>query len=89
MKMSMSAAEHTLKKILSKLMNWNKNSSAEWQKEKKITTIVLIKRIYRVQYSHSLMLSLLQSNISPCFSQFPHLNTEHDVTWYQISHLIG
>jgi len=35
------------------------------------------------------MLSMLLSNKSPCLSQLPHLNTKHDVTWYQISHLIG
>jgi len=32
-----------------KLIGWDKNSSTEWQREKKITTIILIKRIYSIK----------------------------------------
>jgi len=53
-----------------KLMCWAENSLTEWQKEKKIT-IILIKSIYNIQYSHHLMGSLLLSSKSPSFSQLP------------------
>ena len=42
-----------------------------------------------MQCSHHPMLSLLQSSKKPLLQPAPHLNTEHDITWYRISHLIG
>jgi len=72
-----------------KLVGWDKESLTEQQTEKKITTIILIKRIYRVQFSHRPTLSLPPHSKLPCPSQLPYFNTEHDVTWYQTSHLIG
>jgi len=65
-----------------KFVVWHKNSLTERQRERKITAIILIKRIYRVQFSHYPMLSLLLRSKSPRFSQLAHLNTEHDITWY-------
>ena len=38
---------------------------------------------------HHLMLSLLLSSKKPLLQPAPHLNTEHDVTWYRMSRLIG
>jgi len=64
-----------------KLVGWDKNSLTEWQREKK-KTIILMKRIYRVQFSHHPMLSLFLSSKPLSSSHLPHLNTEHDVTWY-------
>jgi len=52
-----------------KLVGWDKNSLTEWRREKKITTVRVIKRIYNMQCSHYLMLSLLLSSKSPSFSQ--------------------
>jgi len=59
-----------------KIVGCDKNSLTERQRETKIT-ITLIKRIYSMQCSHCPMLSFLPSSKSPCFSQLPHLNTEH------------
>jgi len=70
-----------------KLIGCDKNSFTEWQREKKITTI-LIKRIYSMQCSHHARLTLLLSSKPPP-STTPLLNTEPDVTQYRISHLIG
>ena len=39
--------------------------------------------------SHQPMLNLLLSKIKPLLQAALHLNTEHDVTWCRISHLIG
>jgi len=72
-----------------KLMGCDKNSLTEWQREKKITTITQMKRIYSMQCPYCPMLSSFLSSKSPCFSQLPHLNTDHDITWYKISQLIG
>jgi len=58
-------------------VGWDKNSLTERQREKKIITIILIERIYSMQCSHCLMLSLLLSSKFLCFSQLPHINTEH------------
>jgi len=52
-------------------MGWDENNLTEQQREKKITTIILIKSIYNTQCSHHLMLSLLLSSKSPSFSQLP------------------
>jgi len=71
------------------LAYWDKNNLTEPQREKKITSRKLIKRIYRVQFSYCLKLSSLPSSKSPSSSQLPHSNTEHGVIWYQISHSIG
>jgi len=46
-------------KKTAKLMGLDKDSLTGQQREIKITTIILIKRIYRVQFSHCLMLSSL------------------------------
>jgi len=54
----------------------------EQQREKKLTTIILTEKIYRVQFCHCPMLSLLVSSKSPSSSQLPHLSTENDATWY-------
>jgi len=53
-----------------KLMGCDKNSSTEWQREKKIT-IILVKRIYSMQCSHHPMLSLLLNNKIPFLQQLP------------------
>jgi len=45
-----------------KVVGWDKNSLTHWQREMKITTIILIKRIYNMQCSHHLKLSLLLSS---------------------------
>ena len=58
------------------LVEWDKNISTETQREKKIATRILIKIIYRVQFSHGLMLSLPPSSKSPCSSQLHHVNTK-------------
>ena len=42
-----------------------------------------------MQCSHHLMLSLLMSSKKSLLQPAPHLNTEHDIPWYRISHLIG
>jgi len=63
-------------------VGWDKDSLMEQQRERKITAIILIKRIYAVQFSHRLMLSLLLSSKVPFPSEHPYLNTEHDVIWY-------
>jgi len=42
-----------------------------------------------MQHSHHLMLSLLLSSKKPLLHPALHLNTEHDITGYRISHLIG
>jgi len=52
-----------------KLVGWDKNSLTERKREKKITTTILIKTIYRVQFFPCLMLSLLPSSKAPCSSQ--------------------
>jgi len=65
-----------------------KNILTEQQREKKITR-KLSMTTYRVQFSHRLMLSSLPSSKSLCSGQLPNLNTEHDIIWYRISHLIG
>jgi len=70
-------------------MGWDKNSLTEEQREKKITTIIRIKRIYSLQCSHHPMLSLLLSSKIPFLQPAPHLNTEHDIMWYRISRLNG
>jgi len=70
-------------------MGWDKDSVTEQQREKKITTIILIKIIYRVQFSHCSMLSSLPSSKKPSSDQLPHLNMEHDITWYQTALFIG
>jgi len=69
-------------------LGWDKNTSTEQQREK-ITTIILIKRIYSMQCSHHLKLSLLLSSKSPYCTQLPQVNTEHGITQYRISHLSG
>jgi len=50
-----------------KLVDWDKNSLTEQQREKKITRVLLIKRIYRMPCSHQLMLSWLPSSKCPFF----------------------
>jgi len=52
-----------------KLVGCDENSLTKWQREKKITTVILIKRIYSMQCSHHSMLILLLSSKSPSFSQ--------------------
>jgi len=52
-----------------KLMGRDENSLTKWQREKKIITVILIKRIYRMQCSHHPMLNLLQSRKSLSLSQ--------------------
>jgi len=69
-------------------MGRDENSLTEWQREKK-TTIILIKSIYNMQCSHHPMLSLLLSSKNALLQPAPHLNTEHDVTWYRTFPLIG
>jgi len=54
-----------------KLVGWDKDSSTDWQRERKITTIILIRRTYRVQCSHCTVLGLLLSSKSPCSRQLP------------------
>jgi len=55
-----------------KLVGWDKNSLTEWQREKKITTIILTKRIYSsMQCSNHPIHSWLPRSKSPCFSQLP------------------
>jgi len=54
-----------------KCVGCDKNSLAEQQRKKKITTIILIKRTYNIQCSHHPMLSLLLSSKSLSFSQLP------------------
>ena len=56
---------------------------------RKQQSIILIKSIYNLQCSHHLMLSLLLSIKKPLPQPAAPLNTEHDITWYRISHLIG
>jgi len=72
-----------------KLVDWHKNGLTELKREKKITTGILIKRKYRVQLSHHLMLSSVLSSKSPSTGHLLHLNTERDARWYQVSHLVG
>jgi len=72
-----------------KLMGCDKNSLPGQQREKKITTTVLIKKIYSMKCCHHPMLSLLLSSKMPFLHPAPHLNTEHDITWYRTSHVIG
>jgi len=62
-----------------KVTGGDKISLTDQQRE---NTRKLIKRIYRVQYSYCLMLSLLPSSQLPSLGQVPHLNIKHDVTWY-------
>jgi len=50
-------------------MGRDENSLTKWQREKKIITVILIKRIYRMQCSHHPMLNLLQSRKSLSLSQ--------------------
>jgi len=59
-----------------KLMGWDKNSLTEWEREKRITTIILIKRICSMQCSHHLILSLFLSSKIPFLQPAPHLNTD-------------
>jgi len=59
------------------------------QRDKKITTRILIKRIYRTQFSHHLILRSLLSSKSPYSSQLPHINTEHDVTESENDRMLG
>jgi len=42
-----------------------------------------------MQCSHHPMLNLLLSSKNPLPQPVHHLNTEHDITWYRIAHLIG
>ena len=70
-----------------KLVRWDKNSLTEQQREQKITR-TLIKRIYRVQYSHRVMPSSLLSSESPCCSQLPHVNTECGIRSCQVSQVL-
>jgi len=72
-----------------KLVGWDENSLTEWQREKKTTINNTDKSIYNMQCSHHLMFSLLLSSKKPLLQPAPHLNTEHDIIWYRISHLIG
>jgi len=72
-----------------KLVGWDENSLAECKRRRKEQTIILIKSIYNMQCSHHPMLSLLLSSKKPLLQAAPHLNTEHDITWYRIYHLIG
>jgi len=55
-----------------KLVGWDKNSLTEQQREKKITSRTLVKRIYRAQFSQSRMLSLVPSSKSLFSRQLPH-----------------
>jgi len=70
-------------------MGCNENSSTGWQREKKITTIILIKRIYSMECSHHPMLGLLLSSKIPFLQPVPYLHAKDDITWYRISHLIS
>jgi len=72
-----------------KLVGWNKNSLTEWQRKKKATINNTDKKHNNMQCSYHLMLSLLLSSKKPLLRPAPHLNTEHDVPWYRISHWIG
>jgi len=63
-----------------KVVGWDKDSLTEQQRDKKITAIILIKRIHRVQFSHRLMPSLLPSRKLALRGQLPYLNTERHVT---------
>jgi len=54
-----------------KFMGWNKDSLTEQQRQKIITIIILIKRTYRVHFSHRLTLSLLQSRKLPSLASSP------------------
>jgi len=62
----------------------DKNSLTEQQRQKKITTIILIKGIYSMQCSHRLMLTLLLRSKSPSFSRLPTLilsTTSHGIEY--------
>jgi len=71
-----------------KLMGWDKDSSTEQQRQKKITTL-----IHRQQFSHLPVLSsLTSSKLSSLASfpgQLPQLNANHDIISYKTSHLTG
>ena len=58
-------------------MGWEKDSLTEQQREKKIRTIILIKRIYRVQFYHQMMPTLLPAS-SP--TQIPSM-TSHGIEY--------
>jgi len=62
--------EENRKEKRGKLVGWDENSLTEWQREKKIT-IILIKSIYTMQCSRHPILSLLLSSKSFSFSQLP------------------
>jgi len=64
-----------------KLVGWDKDNLTEQQRDKEATAIIMIKRIYRVKFSHHLMLSLFPISKLSFAGQVPYLNTEHDVTW--------
>jgi len=70
-------------------VGWNEDNLTEQQSEKKRITSIWIKIIYRVQFSHHLILNLLMSSKLAFPMQLSHLNTELDVTWYWISRLTG
>jgi len=72
-----------------KLVGWEENSLTEWQREKKKA----INNTDKKHIQHAVF-SPPDAQLAPeeqkSFLQpAPHLNTEHDVTWYRMSHLIG
>jgi len=76
--------ENRKKKV--NLMDWDKDSLTEQQRKTTVTTIVVIKRVYKAR---NIQCNLLiarwpaQSEQQlPSPSQLPPLIPEHDVTWY-------
>jgi len=70
------------RKEKAKLAGWDKDSLTEQQRENRTTTRILTKGIHKVQCSHCPMLSSLLNKELPFPSQLPHVNTEHNATWY-------
>jgi len=62
-----------------KLVGWDENSLTEWQREKKTKNNNTDKN----HTQHAVFSALVR--LQPA----PHLNTDHGITWYRISHLTG
>jgi len=52
-------------------VGWDKKSLTDQQREKKVTAIILLKRIYGMQFSHHSVLRLVLRSKSPSFRQIP------------------
>jgi len=72
-----------------KLMGWDDNSLTEWQREKKIATNNTDKKHIEHATLSPPNAPLAPEQQMPLLQPAPHLNTEHDATWYRTAHLIG